>query len=219
MLRAIAAGAAALAGVVLLGACGVITSTGRSVFFLLDASGSYGKEIPSIAKTAKLVIAELQPNDWLAASQISSCSFADTEVLPSRRLSSTPSVAAAGKRAAFKSFDDYAAAEHKTSFTDIKGALAGAAVTLRGNKDRHRFIIVYSDLVEDVAPDCNTKDLKLDLNGMTVIASHVTRTKADGQHPERYEARIESWRQIVTEAGGRFEFATSPDELIALVKP
>lgn len=212
-------GAMALAGILALPGCGIVTSTGRSVFFLLDASGSYGKEIPAIAGTTKQLIAKLQPNDWLGAAQISSCSFADTEILPARRLPSTPSLAAGAQRAAFAAFDSYAAEPHRTSFTDIKGALAGAAVMLRNNKDRNKFIVIYSDLVEDTAPDCNTADLKLDLTGMTVVASHVVRTKEDGADPARYEKRIADWRKIVTDAGGTFEFTTTVDELKGVVVP
>jgi hypothetical protein len=211
-----AAGAALLA--LSLAGCGkVITSTGRSVFMLVDASGSYSAEIPAIAVDAKHVVARMQANDWLGAAQISSCSFADTMIIPGERFPGRPSEAMDAQSEVFETLETYAAGEHRTQNTDIRGALAGAAMSLRQSHDARRFVVVFSDMVEDVAPDCDTASLDLDLAGLTVIVNRMSRLPSDGRNPEQYTARIEHWRQIVTEAGGKFVYTDSRDALLNAV--
>ena len=71
MIRRIIAGAALAFALVGAAACGLVSSTNRSVFFVFDVSGTYVKAVPDATKLANLTIAKLLPGDWVGASQIS----------------------------------------------------------------------------------------------------------------------------------------------------
>lgn len=195
--------------------CGLVTSTTRSVFFLFDASGTYAKAAPDGARWANVLIAELQPGDWIAAGQISSCSFSEKEIILQTALPETPSLAAEAKRDLFTQLQTYAAAVKATKNTDIRGALAQAAFELRQRPEASRYIVVFSDMVEDMAKTCDTSDVKLDLAGITVVAANVI--KSDPANPETYFENLKSWEATVTQAGGVWAMASSPDQLPDLV--
>lgn len=200
---------------VLLAGCGLVTSTTRSVFFLFDVSGTYAKATPDAARWANVLIAELQPGDWIAAGQISSCSFSEEEIILQQGLPETPSLAAEAKRALFTQLGTYAAGVKSTRNTDIRGALAQAAFELRQRPEASRYIVIFSDMIEDLAKDCDTSDTKLDLAGITVVAANVIKT--DPANPEKYFAMLDDWERTVTEAGGVWAMAPSPDQLPDIV--
>ncbi len=215
MMRRILPTLACLLASASLSACGLVTSTNRSVFVLFDASGTYVKSVPVSARLANLMVAELQPGDWIGASQISSCSFSEKEIVLQQQLPETPSLADQTKRAVFTKLNDYAGTVKSTKFTDIHGALAQAAFELRQRPEAARYIVVFSDMIEDHAPKCDTSKVALDLKGITVIAANVIKTNpAD---PEEYFQTLKDWESTVTEAGGVWALSTSPDQLPKLV--
>ncbi len=218
MTRAIAAGLAGLVSCILaisLSACGLVTSTSRSVFVLFDASGTYVKAIPDATRWASLLVARLQPGDFIAVSQISSCSFSDKEVVLQERLPETPSRSAEAQRAVFTKLRDFAGSVKSTKYTDIHGALAQAAFELRQRPEKARYIVVFSDMMEDLAPRCDTSKVTLDLSGITVVASNVIKTNS--ANPDKYFALLKTWEATVTAAGGKWMLATSPDQLPDMV--
>jgi len=204
--------ATALAG---LAACGLITSTSRSVFVVFDVSGTYVKAVPDATKYANLMIAELQPGDWLGVSQISACSFSEKEIILQRQLPETPSLASAAKRELFTQLGAYAAQVKSAKYTDIKGALAQAAFELRQRPEAQRYIVLFSDMVEDHGKTCDTSNIKLDLKGINVIAANVI--KSNPADPDKYFALLEKWEQAVKDAGGTWSLVASPDQLPKLV--
>lgn len=196
-------------------ACDLVTSTSRAVFVLFDASGTYAASVPTAARSASLLISDLQPGDWIGVGQISSCSFSEKEIITQQLLPETPSRASAAKREMFNRLQAYSEGVKPTKFTDIHGALAQAAFELRQRPEASRHIVVFSDMVEDLSADCNTADSGLDLSGINVVASNVI--KSDPANPDKYFAMLEDWERIVTEAGGTWDMALSPDQLPALV--
>ena len=215
MIRAIAGGVLALLTLSVITGCGLVTSTNRAVFVLFDASGTYAKAVPTAARSANLMIADLQPGDWIGVGQISSCSFSDDEIVVQQALPATPSRAGEAKRALFTSLQTYAEQVKPTKYTDIRGALAQAAFELRQRPENERYIVIFSDMVEDLAKSCNTSGMPVDLKGIHVIASNVIKT--DPANPEKYFEMLREWEAFVTEAGGDWSMATSPDQLPAMV--
>ena len=213
--KLVSVGALACLAVAGLSACGLVTSTNRAVFVLFDASGTYAQAVPTAARSANLMIAELQPGDWVGVGQISSCSFSEKEIVVQQALPETPSRASEAKRALFTELEGYAGAVKPTKYTDIRGALAQAAFELRQRPENERYIVVFSDMVEDLASDCNTANMKVDLTGINVIASNVIKT--DPANPDKYFAMLQDWEAFVTGAGGVWSMATSPDQLPDLV--
>jgi hypothetical protein len=208
-------GAACAIALAALSSCGLVTSTNRSVFVVFDVSGTYVKAVPDATKYANLLITELQPGDWIGASQISACSFSEKEIILQRQLPETPSMADAAKRELFDQLGAYASGVKSAKYTDIRGAIAQAAFELRQRPEASRYIVLFSDMVEDNGKSCDTSKTKLDLSGIHVIAANVIKTNpAD---PDKYFALLQKWEKTVTDAGGAWSLVASPDQLPKLV--
>lgn len=195
--------------------CGLVTSTNRSVFFVFDVSGTYVKAVPDAAKLANITIADMQPGDWIGASQISACSFSEEEIILQRQLPTTPSMAASAKRELFEEFNTYAGQVKSAKFTDIRGALAQAAFELQQRPEASRYIVLFSDMIDDYSKSCDTANIKLDLRDIHVIAANVIKTNPGD--PEKYFAMLKEWEAQVVAAGGTWSLVTSPDQLPKLV--
>jgi hypothetical protein len=195
--------------------CGLVTSTNRSVFFVFDVSGTYVKAVPDAAKLANITIADMQPGDWIGASQISACSFSEEEIILQRQLPTTPSMAASTKRELFDEFNAYASQVKSAKFTDIRGALAQAAFELQQRPEASRYIVLFSDMIDDYSKSCDTKNIKLDLRDIHVVAANVIKTNPGD--PEKYFAMLKEWEAQVVAAGGTWSLVTSPDQLPKLV--
>ncbi len=61
--EAICWGLRARSRIAALSACGLVTSTSRSVFLVFDVSGTYVKAVPDATKLANITVAELLPGD------------------------------------------------------------------------------------------------------------------------------------------------------------
>lgn len=214
MIRRLAVAAAALS-LTTLSACGLVTSTNRSVFFVFDVSGTYVESVPDAAKLANITVAKLLPGDWVGASQISACSFSEKEIILQRQLPTTPSLASEAKRELFNEFNTYAGQVKSAKFTDIRGALAQAAFELKQRPEEERFIVLFSDMVADYGKTCDTSEIKLDLAGVHVIAANVI--KSDPADPQKYLDLLAEWEATVVAAGGKWSLVTSPDLLPKLV--
>jgi hypothetical protein len=208
-------GAACAVGLTILGGCGLVTSTSRSVFMVFDVSGTYVKAVPDATKYANLTVAKLQPGDWVGASQISACSFSEKEIFLQRQLPQTPSLASKAKRELFDQFNAYAGQVKSAKYTDIRGALAQAAFELKQRTENSRFIILFSDMLEDYGKTCDTSKTKLDLSGIHVNAAKDIKT--DPAKPEKYFDTLKQWEATIVAAGGTWSLVSSPDQLPKLV--
>lgn len=215
MIRRIVAGAALALTLAGAAACGLVSSTNRSVFFVFDVSGTYVKSVPDATKLANITIAKLLPGDWVGASQISACSFSEKEMILQRQLPSTPSLAAEAKRDLFNQFATYAQHVKSAKYTDIRGALAQAAFELKQRPESERFIILFSDMLADYGKTCDTSKVTLDLSGIHVIAANVI--KSDPGDPQKYFDLLKTWEAQVVAAGGTWSLVASPDQLPKLV--
>ena len=208
-------GAACAIAIAVLAACGLVTSTSRSVFFVFDVSGTYVKAVPDAAKLANITVAELLPGDYIAASQISACSFSEKEIFLNRQLPQTPSLAAEAKRDVFTALNAYAAQVKTAKFTDIRGALAQAAFELKQRPEADRYIVLFSDMLEDYSKSCDVSEIPLDLSGIHVVAANVIKT--DPSNPKKYFDSLKMWEATVVASGGKWSLVSSPDQLPKLV--
>lgn len=215
MISKVLLGTVCAIAIVTLAACGLVTSTNRSVFVVFDVSGTYVKAVPDATKYANLMIAQLQPGDWLGVSQIGACSFSEKQIVLQRELPETPSMASTAKRELFAQLAAYADGVKSAKYTDIRGALAQAAFELHQRPEAERYIILFSDMVEEYEKSCNTANTKLDLTGINVIAANVI--KSNPADPDKYFALLDKWEKTVKEAGGTWSLAASPDQLPKLV--
>jgi len=214
MMRRLAAAACGLA-LAALSACGLVTSTNRSVFFVFDVSGTYVEAVPDATKWTVMTVAKLLPGDYVAASQISACSFSEKEIILQRQLPSTPGLAEDAKRKLFDEFKAYSGQVKPAKYTDIRGALAQAAMELKIRPEQERFIVLFSDMMADYGKTCDTSEIALDLSGVHVVAANVI--KSDPADPQKYIDTLKEWEATVVAAGGKWSLVTSPDLLPKLV--
>ncbi|WP_084420494.1 hypothetical protein [Henriciella litoralis] len=198
----------------MLAGCGAVTSNSRAVFMLVDASGTYAKEVPDAVVTAKLVTSKLNSNDLIAFGQIGSCSFTDDSLIVRTTLPGTPSQAAYTKQDVFGRLDAYGETFEATSWTDIRGGLRYAAEELAQSDQSEKIIVIVSDLVEDVSPACDTSRISLDLEGVTVVATNVTKLSSEASNPDAYSDRLAMWQATVEDAGGTWVHANTRDRLL-----
>ncbi|MEM9738739.1 MAG: hypothetical protein AAF829_02640 [Pseudomonadota bacterium] len=203
--------------VLLTGCGGLIQSNSKAVFVLFDASGTYANNMGDAVRTSRVLAGRLSPNDWVGFAQISSCSFTDDSIVLRRKFSGVPSQASLEQQRVFEELNGYRDSFSATAYTDIRGALRFAASELQASDQAQHYIIVFSDLIEDVAPSCDTRDLQLDLTGVTIVATAVTKTAQDSSNPELYFERLDSWKRAVEDAGGTWVHAQSPDQLLAVM--
>jgi hypothetical protein len=197
--------ASALALPLALGACdGLVTSDTRAVFVLVDVSGTYFAQLDDSVRGAKLLAAGLNAGDALTVAEIGSCSFDDDAIAVDARLPDRPTEAAAAKAQAISGIDAYRTAAARTEYTDIHGALLQATDRFSRDEAGGHVVVIFSDLVEDPAPGCDSAAAPLNLDGVTVIAANVIKLRADAESPDAYFARLDSWRARIEDAGGRF---------------
>jgi hypothetical protein len=196
--------AVALAGLALAGCDGLVTNDTKSVFALVDVSGTYFAELPDSVRGAKLLASSLNAGDSLTVAAIGSCSFDDDAIAVDRRLPDRPSEAAAVKASALSELDAYQAVAARTEYTDIHGALLQAIDRFSRDGAGRHVVVIFSDLVEDPAPGCGSAAAPLNLAGVTVIAANVIKLRADAEAPDAYFARLDGWRAKVEDAGGRW---------------
>lgn len=203
-MRGIAASLLAAAGFTLAGCDNLISSTEQSVFVLVDVSGTYFAELDDSVRGAKLLAASMSAGDNFVVAEIGSCSFNDDAIAVDAHLPDRPTEAAAAKTTALTAIDAYEARAARSENTDIHGALLQASDRFSRDSAGDHVVVIFSDLVEDPAPGCNSSESPLDLTGVTVIAANVIKLNSDAQSPEAYFARIESWRSKVEDAGGQW---------------
>jgi len=202
-----------------LGACEERSATASAVYGLLDVSKSYFREVDKALRTLRVTMGFMRAHDSFAVAEIGACSFTDDALLlsftaPDRPTERQRLVAAYGQKLA-----DYGSRVKPANYTDIRGGLLQAAQTLAARQAASRTIVLFSDLEEDLPPNCRRDPaLPATLRGMTVIATNVTRLPEDNREPARYGRRLDGWRQLVESAGAQWKVAADPVEVTALFR-
>ena len=210
---------AAAGPTLVLAACEERSATASAVYGLLDVSKSYFREVDKALRTLRVTMGFMRAHDSFAVAEIGACSFTDDALLlsftaPDRPTERQRLVAAYGQKLA-----DHGRSVKPANFTDIRGALLQAAQTLAARQAATRTIVLFSDLEEELPPNCR-RDVALPatLRGMDVIATNVTRLPEDNRDPARYARRLDGWRQLVEAAGARWKVAPDVAEVTSLFR-
>ena len=211
--------AAALLGLLALLSCTRTEGQARAVYVLLDVSGSYVATVNDALRATKLVLTRLEPNDSISVARIEACSFSDAAVLVRARLEDRPSAASAMKSAVAHRLDSLLSTVRPAQYSDITGAIYQAAQSLRDAPQANRYLVIFSDLEEDLPHACQRGNLPgFDLKGIHVIAADVTRLPSDNRSPARYTRRLEAWRKFALNQGAaEWRVVDDPVELADLV--
>lgn len=200
----------------LIGGCSPTAPRNTGVYLLLDTSGTYNEELKKAQSIILYTLSKLQPTDSFAVARIDTGSFSEKDIIAKATFDDRPSSANVQKRAfadAIKTFVDHSQA---ASYTDITGGLLQGIEFLNEKNSGRKAILIFSDLKEDLDKGY-VREVPLDLQGFEVVALNVTKLRSDNYDPREYLARVDTWRQRVEQAGGRWRMINDLERLDGLL--
>ena len=203
----------ALTGILIFaGGCADSTSRARSVFLLLDTSGTYKAEIEKARAIINYLLGTFEPGDSMAVARIDSGSFSEKDIIAKVTFDRRPSVATEQKRLFRAKVDQFIAQSKGSAHTDITGGVIQAVQYLNETGAGYRYILIFSDLQEDLAKG-HVRDFPLAMEGCQAIALNVTKLRSDNVDPRGYFKRVEGWKKRVEEGGGSWRLLNDLERL------
>ncbi|HEV7165436.1 MAG: VWA domain-containing protein [Gammaproteobacteria bacterium] len=208
--------AALLTGLLLLPLITACTEAGgkhaRAVYVLLDVSGTYNTKLDAANPVINYLLGTLNSGDSMTVAKIDSGSFTEKDIVDKITFDDRPSVANEQKRVFRARLDEFFKDRHPSARTDVSGALLQAAEELNESGDGRRYILVFSDMEQDL-PKGYVRDSRLPLEGADVLAVDVTKLHTDNVNPQNYLDRLDHWQKVVTEDGGHWQVVNDMDRL------
>ncbi len=193
--------ATVLCAVLAIGACTDKKSHAKSVYMLVDTSGTYTQELGRAQALTGYILGTLNPGDSFAVARVKSRSFSEKDIIAKVTFDKDPLQANAQKRAFRDKVADFTKGATKGSaYTDITGGIIQAAEFLNETGAGRKTILIFSDMQEEL--DYQTKrDFPINLKGISIVALNVTKLTTDNADPRRYLNRMEWWEKRVRTAG------------------
>ena len=204
--------AALLACLLVAGCTEVGGAHAKAVYVLLDVSGSYNPQLEAANPVINYLLGTLNSGDSLTVAKIDSASFTEKDVVSKITFDDRPSVANEQKRVVRERLDEFFKDRKPSVRTDVSGALMQAGEELDETKAGHRYILVFSDLEQDL-PKGYVRKSRLPLAGAEVVAIDVAKLKSDNVNPQNYVDRLAYWKKVVTEDGGKWQVVNDMDHL------
>jgi hypothetical protein len=204
--------AASLAFALALTGCGDSVPPTRAVYLLLDTSGTYREEIEKAQGIVNYLLGTLVSGDSLGLARIDSASFSEKDVVERVTFDERPSHANQQKRAFRQHLDRFVTAVASSGHTDITGGVLQAAEWLNETGAGHKYILVFSDLEEDLVAG-HVRDFAIDLSGIHVVALNVTKLRSDQVDPREYLDRLAAWQRRVETGGGSWRVVNDLERL------
>lgn len=204
---------AALLACLLAAGCTEVGGThAKAVYVLLDVSGSYNQKLDAANPAINYLLGTLNSGDSLTVAKIDSASFTEKDVVSKITFDDRPSVANEQKRLIRERLDEFFKDRKPSMRTDVSGALMQAGEELDETNAGKRYILVFSDLEQDL-PKGYVRKSKLPLAGAEVVAIDVAKLKSDNVNPQNYVDRLAYWKKMVTEDGGKWQVVNDMDHL------
>ena len=201
MMRKILNVVAVLAVGLVISACADKKSHAKSVYMLVDTSGTYTQELGRAQALTGYILGTLNPGDSFAVARVKSRSFSEKDIIAKVTFDKDPLQANAQKRAFRDKVADFTKGVTKGSaYTDITGGIIQAAEFLNETGAGRKTILIFSDMQEEL--DYQTvRDFPINLKGISIVALNVTKLTTDNVDPRRYLNRMEWWEKRVRTAG------------------
>ncbi|MGX5174643.1 VWA domain-containing protein [Aliikangiella sp. IMCC44653] len=202
---------------ILISACGENARKSKAVYLLLDTSGTYTQELVKAQAIMNYLLATLNSGDSIAIARIDSGSFSEKDIVAKTTFDIRPSRANDQKRL-FKSNVDHFVSSLKrgSSNTDITGGLVQAADYVNETKASEKYVLIFSDLEEDLAKG-HVRDFPIDVKGIQVVALNVTKLRSDNIDPRDYKKRLAEWQLRVEQGGGQWRVVNDLERLEKLI--
>ena len=203
--------------IILFSGCADTQSRSTGVYLLLDSSGTYTAELKKAQSIINYLLATLQPGDTFGIAKIDSGSFSEKDIIAKMTFDSRPSVSNKQKRLFKKKIDNFIASVRKGSaYTDITGGLLQAADYLNETGAGRKYILIFSDLKEDLKKG-HIRDFPIQVPGCEVVALNVTKLRSDNVDPREYFGRVEKWKEKVEEGGGEWRVINDLNRLESIL--
>lgn len=206
-----------LAIALLLPGCTNSTSHSKAVYMLMDASGTYAKQLHKAQAIINYLLGTLNPGDSLAVAQIDTGSFSEKNIIAKVTFDGRPSLCNAQKQAFRKKVDAFVAHVKGSSYTDISGGVLQAVEFLKETGAGSQTILIYSDLKEDLKPGY-VRNFPIKMDGVHVVALNVTKLLQDNVDPRKYMKRLAWWKNKVTTGGGTWRVINDLDRPERILK-
>ena len=191
---------------------------GRGVYMLLDTSGTYTKELRKAQQIINAILARLNPGDSFAVARIDTASFSEKDIVAKVTFDERPSIANQQKRQFQKTINAFVRGVRPASHTDITGGMLQATEYLNEKNPRHKVILIFSDLEEDLRKGFVRDELELALDKFQVVALNVTKLRKDNIDPRKYLSRLEGWQTRVETGGGSWRVINDLGHLDRIIK-
>jgi len=203
MMRRILITVTVLSFVLAISACADKKSHAKSVYMLVDTSGTYTQELGRAQALTGYILGTLNPGDSFAVARVKSRSFSEKDIIAKVTFDKDPLQANAQKRAFRDKVADFTKGVTKGSaYTDITGGIIQAAEFLNETGAGRKTILIFSDMQEEL--DYQTmRDFPINLKGISIVALNVTKLTTDNIDPRRYLDRMEWWEKRVRAAGAK----------------
>jgi len=202
--------------VIMLGGCNAEKPKTKSVYMLLDTSGTYTKELDKAQKIINYLLATLNSGDSLAVARIDSGSFSEKDIVSKVTFDTRPSVVSDQKRVFKRSIDNFISSVKSSSYTDITGGVLQASEFLNETRADEKIILVFSDLKEDLVKG-HVRDFSIPLVDIKVVALNVTKLRSDNVDPRHYLNRVAKWQERVNQGGGKWLVLNDLERLERLI--
>ncbi len=189
----------------------------KSVFLLLDTSGTYTMEINKAQTIINYLLGTLTTGDSLAVARIDSGSFSEKDIVAKVTFDARPSTTNEQKRAFQKTINKFVSTIKSSSHTDITGGMLQAIEFLNETGAGNKHILVFSDLKEELLKG-HVRDFPISFAGIKVAAINVTKLRADNIDPRKYLKRVDHWRERIEEGGGKWVVINDLERLERLLE-
>lgn len=184
----------------------------KAVYMLLDTSGTYTQELEKAQKIINYLLLSLNSGDSIAVARIDSGSFSEKDIVAKATFDSRPSAVNEQKRSFKRKIDSFVGEAKGSAHTDISGGVLQAAEYLNETGAGERYVLIFSDLEEDLAKG-HVRDFVIPLVDVNVVAVNVTKLRSDNIDPRDYLNRLDQWQQRVIQGGGNWKVLNNLERL------
>lgn len=203
--------------VTMLCGCGEAPNKNRSVYLLLDTSGTYKEELNKAQLIMNYLLATLDSGDSIAIARIDNGSFSEKDIVAMATFDDRPSNVNSQKRVFKQQLDDFVGNLRRAStHTDISGGLLQATAYLEETGAAEKHVLIFSDLKEDLVKG-HIREFDLPLMGINVSALNVTKLGSDNIDPREYLARVALWEARIIDGGGEWRVINDLERLDSLI--
>jgi hypothetical protein len=197
----------------LLAGCSDQKPASKSVYLLLDTSGTYTQELAKAQTIMNYLLATLDSGDSIAIARIDSGSFNEKDIIAKTTFDSRPSTTNNQKRVFKQKVDTFVDNLEKGSFrTDITGGILQAADFVNETQAGEKYVLIFSDLEEELQKG-HIRDFPIDMQGIQVVALNVTKLRSDNIDPREFKNRLNHWQERVENGGGSWRVVNDLERL------